>query len=52
MLSLPDTPDARYRYFCTLRDRHQRGEPLGERELDWLLNKYVRTNEYRTLSQR
>ncbi|BBF85730.1 phage transposase [Aquitalea magnusonii] len=52
VLSLPDTPDARYRYFCTLRDRHQRGEPLGERELDWLLNKYVRTNEYRTLSQR
>ena len=52
VLSLPDTPDARYRYFCTLRDRHQRGEALGERELDWLLNKYVRTNEYRTLSQR
>lgn len=52
VLSLPDTPDARYRYFCTLRDRHQHGEPLGERELDWLLNKYVRTNEYRTLSQR
>jgi putative transposase len=49
VLSLPDTPDARYRYFCTLRDRHQRGEPLGERELDWLLNKYVRPAMYRRI---